>query len=123
MEYSSAALAYLGDAVIELYVRERLVRSGISDAGRLNEEAKKYVQADAQSAAAGRILPYLTEEEDGAFRRGRNMHSPGVPKHAKTADYRRATGLEALFAHLYLSGDKERLDEVFSLAFDTGEEK
>ena len=86
-----AALAYLGDAVIELWVRERLVRAGICSSHKLNEQAKRYVTAPAQALAMKRILPLLDAEENAIFRRGRNAGHTSLPKNATAAEYRAAT--------------------------------
>lgn len=111
---SAASLAYLGDAVWEVQVRLRLVRSGST---RPSEDSLAYVTAEAQSDAAERLMPYLTEEEEDAYRRGRNCVHGNVPRHATVAQYRRATGLEALFGYLALCGRQNRIEELMTLAF------
>ena len=116
-EVSTQALAYLGDCVIEMCVREHLVARGISSSGRLNEEALSFVRASAQAEAMKRILPLLSEEEEGFFRRGRNLGHSSVPKNATVSDYRTATGMESLFGFLHLAGRGERIKELFSLAY------
>ena len=98
-ELNGAALAYLGDAVIELLARETVLASGITDVGRLNALAACYVRATDQSKGACRIIPHLTEKECAIYKRGRNAHGVSVPKSASAAEFRRATGLEALFAY------------------------
>lgn len=110
-------LAYLGDAVMELMTREKLLATGVTDVGRLNKLALSYVRATAQSEAVERVLPLLTEEESEVFKRGRNAHGISAPKSASTADYRRATGLEALFAYLWLKGEDDRRRELFTAAY------
>ena len=115
-DFSAAALAYLGDCVLELMVRRRLVERGISDAGTLNSSALDFVRAANQSAAMRNIEPVLSEEETAWFKRGRN-HNGAVPKNAAVSDYRRATGMEVLFASLYLEGRLDRLDELFEIAY------
>ncbi len=115
-QISAAALSYLGDAVLELLTREKLVKSGVGDAGVLNRMARDYVTAASQSAAYDRIAGSLTEEEERYFRRGRN-HTAPVPKSASVAQYRRATGMEALFAYLWLTGQSGRAAELFDAAF------
>ena len=105
---SAAALAYLGDCVLELCVREYLVSRGLSSSARLNSEALEYVKATKQADAMKNILPLLTEEEEGAFRRGRNMGHTNTPKSATVSEYRAATGMEALFGYLHLKGDTDR---------------
>lgn len=112
-QMSGAALAYLGDAVLEILVRERLVNTGIASAGKLNGLSKNYVTAVKQSAGLEAILPLLTEEEDAVFHRGRNAAGQH-PKSASVAEYRRATGFEALFGFLWLSGKTDRLYELFA---------
>ena len=114
---SGAPLAYLGDAVLEVITRQYLLSSGITDVGELNRMALAYVKATAQSQAVERLLPHLTEEETAVFKRGRNAHGIAIPKSASAAQYRRATGLEALFGFLFLHGREERMKELFCLGF------
>ena len=117
---SSAALAYLGDSVLEILVRERLVIYGVKNP---SVASLSFVTAAAQSLAFDRIAPLLNENENAVFKRGRNSVHSGVPRNATPAQYRRATGFEALFGYLYLSGQSERLRELFRIAFfenDTG---
>ena len=116
-QISTAALAYFGDAVIEIFVRERLVLEGHSSSKSLNASARRFVSAPAQAAAMARVQPHLTEEEAGIFRRGRNIGHTAKPKNATVAEYRTATGMEALFGYLYLRGDTARAGELFSLAY------
>lgn len=115
--YSTAALAYLGDVVIELLVREHLVACGISSSARLNKKALDFVRAPMQAEAMKALLPHLTEEEDAIFHRGRNIGHTNTPKSATVAEYRAATGMEALFGYLHLAGRQERLRELFALAY------
>lgn len=116
-QLSCAALAYLGDSVLELLTRERLVAGGLSTAAHLNAAAKDYVTAPAQAQAMQRIMDELSDEEAAVFRRGRNNVHSNVPKHASVSQYRTATGMEALFAYLYLTGAMERARELFALAY------
>ena len=116
---SGSALAYLGDSVIELCVREYLVNLGISSSSHLNEKALKYVRASAQAEAMKNILQLLDEEESAVFRRGRNMGHSSTPKSASVSEYRTATGMEALFGWLHLSGKTERMHELFFAAYKT----
>lgn len=120
-ELTTPALAYLGDAVIELYVRERLVEAGYSTSASLNQKSLDYVRAGAQARAMQKILPLLTEQEQAIFRRGRNMGHGNVPKGATVAEYRSATGMEVLAGYLHLSEQRERLCELLdaAYAFDT----
>jgi len=111
------ALAYIGDCVIELEVRTFLLSKKIYDSATLNRNALSFVKASAQSAAFEKIEPTLTEEELSYYKRGRNTHTAKTPKSASAIEYRRATGLEAMFGYLYLSGQSERIKELFSLAY------
>ena len=111
---SALALAHLGDAVFELLVRTELCAAGIPKNGSLHRETVARVCAPAQAALADRLLPLLTEEEAGFYRRGRNAHVHAIPKNASAAEYSKATGLEALFGALYLLGRSERAEELFA---------
>lgn len=111
---SAANLAYLGDCVWELCVREKLVKTNIRQP---SVTALDFVTAKIQSAAAERLLPHLTEAEEDQYRRGRNISHANIPKSATLAEYRRATGLETLFGWLWLNGDEARIRELFALAF------
>lgn len=115
--YSTASLAYLGDCVLELCVRNRLVRLGFSSSAALNREALHYVRASAQAQAMKRLLPLLSEEESAVFRRGRNIGHTHTPKSATVAEYRSATGMEALFGYLHLANRQDRIDELFEKAY------
>ena len=118
---NGASLAYLGDAVIELMVREMLLSRDMGDVGKKNKIADTLVRATYQSQAMDKLLPLLSEEETAVYKRGRNTHSHTVPKSAKVSDYRKATGMEALFGFLHAEGRKERLNELFNVAFGTEE--
>lgn len=121
-EVSTEALAYLGDSVLEIRVREKLVNDGISGSGNLNRASLSYVKASEQAAAMHRIIPVLDEEETLVFKRGRNMSGGNVPKSATMSEYRIATGMEVLFGYLHLLGRQERIDELFSIAYSTSAE-
>ena len=118
---STAALAYYGDGVIELLVRRRLVEEGYSSSKSLNNRARRFVSAPAQAAAMAKLQPYLTEEEAGYFRRGRNVGHTNTPKNATVAEYRSATGMEALFGYLYLTAQYARAEALFHLAYEEDE--
>lgn len=115
---SSAALAFVGDAVYSLAVRRRLAQSGDFPANTLHNKAAKLVSASAQAAAAARILPLLEDKESDVFRRGRNMHTIRTPKSSSTAEYHAATALECLMGYLYLKNRPERIDELLTAIFD-----
>ena len=117
-QVATSALAYLGDCVIELRVRNYLVSErGLSSAASLNREALNFVRAAAQSEAMNYIEPLLDEEEMTAYRRGRNIGHTNVPKSASVSEYRRATGMEALFGYLHLLGREDRIDELFRAGY------
>ncbi|MCI8387916.1 MAG: ribonuclease III [Clostridiales bacterium] len=116
-ELNGSALAYLGDAVFEVLVRKYLLSCGISSSGKLNKLALSFVRATAQSAALDNILPLLTENEEYIYKRGRNANGIAIPRSASAVEYRRATGFEALFGYLDLTGQSERAEELFKLAY------
>ena len=113
-----ASLAYLGDCVFELWVRERLIKSGLTNTGALNEESHKYVTAKSQCSAFRRIETMLSEEELAYYKRGRNSTHLSGARSASGAEYRTATGFESLCAALYLEGKCERLYELLEKAFE-----
>ena len=118
INYNGVTLAYIGDAVIELAIREALISSGITDTGRLSFAAQKLVCAPTQSEVVEKLLPVLTEEEMAAYKLGRNHRISGKPKHASVSEYSRATGLEAIFGYLHLIGDIERIQLLIHTAYD-----
>ena len=118
---SMLGLAHVGDAVYELLVRTRLCTEGHQAIADLHRSAVRFVNAPAQAAAIERILPLLSEEELAVYKRGRNTKTHGVPKKAKVGEYHAATGLEALFGWLYLSGCAERCEQLFDYIWE-GEE-
>ncbi len=115
-QMSPLALAFLGDAVYELFVRERLVRAANRPANALHGLSVGQVRASAQAAVAQRLLPFLEEEELAVFKRGRNAHPGHIPKNASHRDYHAATGLEALIGYLYLMGRVQRMQELLALS-------
>ena len=108
------SLAHVGDAVYELLVRSRLCADNHTAVTQLHRLTVSQVNAAAQAQAVEKILPLLTEEERGVYKRGRNTKVNSVPHHAEIAQYHAATGLEALFGWLYLLGRRERLEELFA---------
>lgn len=117
--HSPLVLAYIGDGVYEVYVRERLI-SEHSDMPphKLHILSTTHVKAHSQSNAMNVIEPMLTEDELSIFKRGRNAKSATVPKNANVTDYRRATGFEALIGYLYLSKNADRLEEIMRIAYE-----
>lgn len=113
--YNTLTLAFLGDAVYSLMVRERLVKNSALAAGKLHKMSVDEVNAKAQSEGAKKLLPVLSEDELDIFKRGRNAHPHHSPKNQSEGDYHYATGLEALFGYLYLEGKTDRLNELFDI--------
>jgi ribonuclease-3 family protein len=112
----AASLAFVGDCVYALLVRGYIVAThGSLPSARLHDLSVAMVCAPAQAKAFARIEPMLTEAEQAVFRRGRNGGGTAHPKGATAAEYRTATGLEALFGWLHLRGDKERLAALFGV--------
>ena len=112
---SSIGLAHLGDAVYELLVRTYLCAHGKATGKGLHRATVELVRAPAQAAAAEKILPQLTEEEQAVFRRGRNANVHSIPQNASRAQYQQATALVALMGWLYLRGEKDRVEELFAV--------
>lgn len=108
-ELNPLALAFVGDAVQSLYVRHRLIVAGDCKAAELHKMSSATVNAGEQSRLAEKVLDMLTEEEKSVYFRGRNGKSHHKAKNQTGADYRKATGLEAVFGYLYLTGNEERL--------------
>ena len=110
---SSIGLAHIGDGVYELLVRSYLCAEGKATGKGLHRATIELVRAESQAKRAEAILPLLTEEEAAVFRRGRNAQVHSIPAHASRAQYGEATALEALLGWLYLSGRKERVNQLF----------
>lgn len=108
------SLAFIGDGVFDLLVRTWLM-DGTTSNHKLHKEAAKYVNAKAQRSFYQTIEEYLTDKEIAIVRRGKNAKNFSLPKNADPDDYRWATGLEALFGYLYLMGEDERIQELFTL--------
>ena len=114
--YSPLTLAFLGDAVYSLLVRNMLTTQANKPTGKLHKESIKYVNAAFQAEMIKLLMEQLTENELAVFKRGRNAHSSHSPKNQSDADYRYATGFESLYGYLYLCGEAERIKELFSLS-------
>lgn len=113
---SVMALSYLGDARHSLYVREMLIKRGLTKSGDLNREAQRYVTAEAQSAMYEKIEALLLDDEREVFRRASNSTHLNKPKRASGRDYRYATGFEAVIGMLHWIGDEERLSMLLGIA-------
>ena len=123
-QLNSLALAYMGDAVLEQYVREHLLRSGRVKPNTLHKEATKYVSAKAQAKVVHNMLEakFLSDEEEAILRRGRNAKSGTVPKNTDLQTYKYSTGFEAVIGSLYLQGQAERVREIIERAITISEE-
>ncbi len=116
-ELSGLVLAYIGDAVYELYVRLYLLEHGAGKVNRLHTEASALVKAASQSRFLQQLDNLLTEEERNVAKRGRNAKGSHVPKNAEVTDYRRSTGFEALLGYLFLLRQEERIQELLQFLF------
>lgn len=112
---SNLGLAHIGDAVFEVLCRAYLCAKGGKNVAQLHRDTVAMVKAPAQAAFVEKLLPSLTEDELAYYRRGKNSHVHAVPKGATPAQYAKATGLEALLGALYLSGQTDRINELFRL--------
>ncbi len=116
-QYSALTLAYIGDAVYELFVRTYLLSDANFPVQKLHKAAIKMVNAKAQSDLYQKVRDILTDEETAVYKRGRNTNSH-PPKNADMVDYKSATGIEALVGYLYLKGDCERILELLRCLID-----
>lgn len=118
-QLNSLALAYIGDAVFEIYVRHHLLANGNIRPNQLHNQAKRYVSAKAQASILHHLfsLEVFSEEEEAVIRRGRNAKSGTIPKNTDVQTYRYSTAFEALIGHLYLEKHHARLEEIIQQAF------
>lgn len=114
-EYSPLTLAFLGDGVYDLLVRESLVNRANRPAGELNRQKVAMVNCKSQAEYAQLLMPSLSEKELAVYKRGRNAAPKCTPKNGSVADYHSATGLECLFGYLHVNGETERINELFDL--------
>ena len=115
---SMQTLAFLGDAVYNVYIRCYLASHSNVKTGMLHKESIKYVSAKGQSHTIDDILEILTEEEMSVYKRGRNTNINTVSKNIDVVNYKRATGFEALIGYLYVKGEKNRLDELVKICIE-----
>ena len=115
---SNLGLAHMGDCVFEILVRAHLCASGEKTVDKLHRDTIRLVKATSQAAFADKMRPLLTETELAYYRRGKNSHVHAVPKSATPAEYAKATGVETLFGYLFLSGQKDRANEIFNLVME-----
>lgn len=114
-EISPLTLAFVGDGVYDLLVRDYLVNLANRPVGELNKIKVSFVNCTSQAKFAQFLLPHLTEKETAAYKRGRNAAPKTTAKNGSVADYHSATGLESLFGYLHLSGEEARIQELFDL--------
>jgi len=114
-EMNPLSLAFMGDGVLELLVRQHLVERSRLLPGKLHAEAVRYVSARSQFLEMKLLEPLLTEEEHAVFRRGKNANKATVAKHASVEEYRTSTGFECLLGWLYLKGRNERIMELMDV--------
>ena len=112
---SNLGLAHMGHCVYEILCRAYLCAQGDKTVDQLHRDTIKMVKATTQAKFADKMLPLRSEEELAYYRRGKNSHVHAVPKSATPAEYAKATGVEALFGYLFLSGQKARANEIFNL--------
>lgn len=110
---SPITLAFIGDAVYEIFVRQSLLQNGDMPVGKLHKLAVQKVRATSQAKAFDHLVDTLPEIEVTMLKRGRNTHSATTPKNCDVVSYRKATGIECLFGYLYLNQSYERLNEIF----------
>ena len=115
---SNLGLAHMGDCVFEILCRGYLCAKGEKTVDRLHRDTIQMVKATSQAKFMDKLLPHLTEEELAYYRRGKNAHVHAVPKSATPAEYAKATGLEALFGALYLSGQTDRINQLFKTVME-----
>lgn len=114
------ALAFVGDCVYELYIRNLLISEKFRDVNELHRKSVHFVKAKAQAYILHGIEEELTEDEINVVRRGRNAHPHTVPKNADVTDYRYATAFETLIGYIYLTGNKDRLEYILKKSVDIG---
>lgn len=117
-QYSPLALAYLGDAVYDMVIRTILVKKANAQAAKLHQKASALVKAGTQAEMIRALQAYLTEEEQGVYRRGRNAKPHNTAKNASRREYLEATGFEALMGYLYLKEEYSRMIELIHLGLE-----
>lgn len=119
---SPLTLAFYGDCIYELLVRHEIVMRGSQPSAKLHKTAVERVRASAQAVAYDKIEPLLSEQELDVMKRGRNASGATVPRSSNPHDYRRATGIEALFGFLYITGQNDRVEQLYEV-ISNGEKK
>ncbi len=114
-QLNGLALAYLGDALYEVRIREFLLTKGFTKVDKLHKEAIKFTSAKGQKVALDKIFNVLSEQEISVFKRGRNANTDRKPRNTDLATYKQATGFEALIGFLYLNNELDRLEELIQI--------
>lgn len=124
-EYNIKALAYIGDSVYELYIREYLVLGSKETANMLHKKAIRYVSAKAQEHIINNMIKdnFFTDKELATYKRGRNSSSNSVPKNTELSTYKKSTGFEAVIGVIYLENDIKRLEEIISKSINLTNER
>ncbi len=117
LQLSGTTLAYIGDSVYEVKVREYLIEKGLTKVDELHKNAIKYTSAVGQAEIFDNIKEILSEQELSVFKRGRNAESTRKPRNTTLAIYKKATGFEALIGYLHLSKNEKKLNEIYEIAF------
>lgn len=122
LQYSPLVWAYMGDAIYEAFIREYVIKQGLCKNGLLHKKSIKFVSAKGQCNILKAIEEHLTEEELDIVRRGRNSNPHSTAKNADIIEYKYATGFEALVGFLYLTEQKDRLNEILNMALENHKE-
>ena len=122
-ELSPLTLAFVGDAVYSLFIREMLVCEANRPVKKLHSLSVKWVQASSQAKCMKKLLPLLTEKEEEVFKRGRNAHTSHIPKNQSVGDYHYATAFESLLGYLYLNNEIDRLKYFLNEALNDFDNK
>lgn len=115
LELNPLVLAFVGDSVQQLMVRTKLSCTSTAKAGELHKLQSAQIKASAQAKYMDDIMATLSEDEIAVFKRARNTHMNTMAKHASVADYKKASGFEAVIGYLYLLGKNERLEQLFDI--------
>lgn len=115
---SPLKLAYIGDAVYEVYIRRYLLETYPGKMHQLHRNSTKYVSAKAQADFVRKLESFFTDEENNVIRRGRNAKSGTVPKNTDVIDYNYSTGFEALIGYLYLNDRVDRIEEIIKIILE-----
>ena len=116
--YSPLTLAYIGDAIYDLYIRTIIVKRGNTQPSKLHKRASALVKAETQAEMVNVLEPHFTPEEEAVFKRGRNAKSYTTAKNATTGEYRRATGFEAVVGYLYLTKQYNRIIDLIKIGLE-----